>query len=696
MSTSITEKHRAIHERAMREFNAIQSAVRDERQQCVKDRRFASIPGAQWEGGLGEQFENKPRFEMNKIQLALIRIYSEYRGNRITADFTSKTGAQDDRLADACDGLYRADEQDSGAQEAYDNGFEEGASGGIGAWRLVADYEDHDDDEDTRQRVRFEPIYDADTSVFFDLGSKRQDKADAKHCFVLTGYQREAYKEEFGDDPSSWPKMTEGQVFDWCTQNVVHVAEYYVVEKSEELVHTFRGINLSDDEPNEIQLTADELAEEGKAEMLAATGFREVRQKRVKRNRIHKYILNGNKVLEDCGYIAGRCIPIVMTFGKRWMVDGIERCMGHVRLAVDAQRLKNMLTSWLAEVASMSAVEKPIFTPEQMAGHTQMWSDDNVKRFPYLLVNPITDQNGQPMPAGPLAYTKAPAIPQALAALLQITEVDLQDLLGNQQAGEEMMSNISGKVVELVQNRLDMQTFIYMSNFAKAVKRSGEIWLSMAKELYFEAGRKMKSVGTDGSTGTVELMRPVIDPETGEQIVENDMTEAKLDVAVEVGPSSSTRRQATVKELMALRQITQDPETASVLDAMILMNTEGEGLTDLQAYFRQKLVRMGVIKPTKEEEKEMAEEQKNAQPDPNAEYLQAMARKAGADERLAEAKIGETHAKTIEVLAGVESTRTNDLLTLADAMTPGAPMTEQAAPAAAAPADPARQMAPMP
>jgi hypothetical protein len=53
----------------------------------------------------------------------------------------------------------------------------------------------------------------------------------------------------------------------------------------------------------------------------------------------------------DEGFIAGRCIPIVPFYGKRWVVDGIERCMGHVRLAKDAQRLKNTLLSWLADMA---------------------------------------------------------------------------------------------------------------------------------------------------------------------------------------------------------------------------------------------------------------------------------------------------------------------------------------------------------
>lgn len=684
MTITKAERLAAVHERAMRNFNAIQSAVRDERLQCLKDRRFYSIPGAPWEGALGEQFENKPRFEMNKVHLAVIRIINEYRNNRITVDFTAKDGASDDKMADTCDGLYRADEQDSGAQEAYDNAFEEAVGGGIGAFRLVADYEDHDDDEDTRQRIRFEPIFDADSSVFFDLGAKRQDKADAKHCFVLTGYTPDAYKDEFGDDPASWPKDISQSEFDWCTPNVVYVAEYYEIEQKSEMVHTFQGLALGDDEPNEMELTADELEQPGRLEELTATGFREVRHKRVKRNHVHKYILSGSKVIEDCGYIAGKCIPIVMAFGKRWVVDGVERCMGHVRLAVDAQRLKNMLVSALAEISSMSSLEKPIFTPEQMAGHTVMWSEDNVKRYPYLLVNPITDANGQPMPAGPLAYTKAPSIPQALAALLQITEQDLQDLLGNQQAGEEMQPNMSGKAVELIQNRLDMQVFIYMSNFAKAIKRAGEIWLSMAKELYVEDGRKMKTVAPDGATGSVELLRPMVD-ESGAQYAENDLSSAKYDVNVDVGPSSSSGRSATVRAITGMLQLTEDPDTRQVLTSVALMNMEGEGIGDVRDYFRQQLVRKGVVKPTEEEKKQLEQEAANQPPDPQADYLQAAARKAIADEALATAKVGLTHAQTITELAGVESSQQADLIALADTLTPGpvtdAPAAQQAAPA---------------
>ena len=95
-----------VHEEALSRFDKIQSSCSDERDQCLADRRFYSIAGAQWEGALGEQFENRPRLEVNKVHLGVIRIFNEYRNNRITVDFVPKDGATDEDLADVCDGLY--------------------------------------------------------------------------------------------------------------------------------------------------------------------------------------------------------------------------------------------------------------------------------------------------------------------------------------------------------------------------------------------------------------------------------------------------------------------------------------------------------------------------------------------------------------------------------------------------------------
>ena len=648
-----------IHAEALEEFDDIQAAHGPIRAQCIEDRRFYSVTGAQWDGPHGEQFANRPRFEFNKVHLACIRIFNEYRNNRITVDFQPHDGRADDDLADTCDGLYRADEKSSSANEAYDNCFEEGVGGGFGAWRLRACYEDEDDDDNEHQRIRMEPIFDADSCVFFDLGAQRQDKSDAKRCYVLVPYTHKAAKAEFGIDAANWPKDVTPRTFQWCTADIVWLCEHYRIEEKSELVHFFRGL---DEEADELRVTEAELeADESMLEELLATGFRKVREKRVRRRVVHKYLLSGTEVIEDCGLIPGKHIPIIPFFGKRWVIDGVEQCMGHVRLAKDAQRLTNMLMSWLAEMAGRFDIEKPILTPEQIAGHSQMWAQDNVSKFPYLLINPSTDEAGQRIPTGPVAYTKAPNIPPAIAALAQIAEQALQDLLGNQQAGEQLQPNMSGKAVELIQQRLDMQVFIYMSNLAKAMKRSGEVWLSMAKEILVESGRRMKTINGGGESASVVLNEPAYNEDTGEDYLENDLSRATFEVDVDVGPSSSSKRAGTVRALTGLASITDDPETKQALTLATIANIEGEGLSDLRDWARQRAIRKGIVKPSEEERTALAEEQQNTPPDPQAMFLQASAEQAQAD-------AGLKRAGTVEKVASADLKRAQTAETLAQTM----------------------------
>jgi hypothetical protein len=181
----------------------------------------------------------------------------------------------------------------------------------------------------------------------------------------------------------------------------------------------------------------------------------------------------------------------------------------------------------------------------------------------------------------------------------------------------------------------------------------------------------------------VELMRPTIDQETGEVVLENDLSSATFDVIADVGPSSSSKREATVRALTGVLQMTQDPETQQVLTAMTMMNMEGEGMSDANAYFRKKLLRMGVVKPTDDEAQELMAEMQGQPQDPNAAYLQAAAEEAEAKAAQARASTIKTiadaelsQAKTAEVLAGIgQEPQTQQ----AQPMTSEAPMVDQVA-----------------
>lgn len=649
-------------------FDEVYNASYQGRAEALKERRFATIPGAQWEDYWAKQFENRPKLEVNMVHLALIRVEDEWRNNRISVDFQSREGDEYDDLADVCAGLYRADEDDSGAREAYDNAVQEAIGGGMGGWRLRAAYEDEYDDDNDKQRIRIEPIYDADQCLYFDLNSKRQDKADAKHCWVLTSMTRKAYEEEYGDKVDAWPDpSTRGWTgqFDWLVADTVYIAEYYRVEESSETVLTFTDIAGDEEKLTERQVMAevepvlDEREKQDDEATLAAAiaqreaiGTKLTGTKKAKRKKVRKYILGGGGVIEDCGYLPGSSIPIIPVYGKRWFVDNIERFMGHVRLAMDSQRLLNMQLSKMAETAAKAGDSKPIFAPEQMDPViAQMWADDNIKNHPFLYAKPLTNPDGSLANAGPVGMTQAAAVPPVTAALIQIAQGALTELLGSAQAPEQIVSNTSGKAVNLTQQRQDARAYVYLDNAAKAMRRCGQIWLEYAQELYVEEGRKMKSLSSQGEVASVVLSRPVLG-ENGTVTYENAIADAKCDVTVDIGPSSGSKRQALVQALTNVMQVTADPQQAQVLTAMILRNIEGEGMRDMHEFQRKKLLAMGIGQPTDKDKAEAAQ-QPPAQPDAQEQFLMASAAKQAAAAQLDTAKIALTEAQTIEKLQGV-------------------------------------------
>lgn len=660
-----------IHAQALQEFDRIQSALYAERLQCLDDRRFATIAGAQWEGNISESFTNRPKFEFNRLRLAIRRLVGEYRKNRITVDFVPQDG-EDDTMSDVCDGLYRADEQRSCAIEAYDNAFQESVTGGFGAWRIRADYEDEYDDKNDYQRACIEPIFDADSTVFFDLDAKRQDKADSRHCFVLMPMTRSAFLEEYEQEDSSsssWHHSVQRTEFDWYTPDVIFTAEYYRIEKKKETTIIYRGQTVPGVPPDEKELSTEDLQDQEYLDQLTSLGYREVRRETKKVKRVHKYILSGSQVLEDCGIIAGKNIPIIPVYAEREIVDGIERCWGIVRVCRDAQRITNVFMSWLADIASRFDIEKPILAPEQIQGFEGMWSNDNISRFPYLLANPLRNMDGSIAAMGPVAYTKAPQIPPAIAGMLQAVENSLQELLGRADANDQIQSNVSGRAVEIITQVADAKTSIYSSNFERSMQRSGEIWLSMMRDIAVEESRKMKTLEPSGEAKSVELNKPSFNEETGENVYANDMTKATFDVVATAGPSSESKRSTAARAFINIAQMSTDPQTKMAMESLAVMNLEGEGLTDIRAWMRKRMVQQGILNPTDDEAKQMQEAAANQQPDPNTVYLQAAAQNemakaqgAQADMVLTAAKAEKTRADTANVLATMDQSAREHLI----------------------------------
>lgn len=642
------ENLQEVFERSIQGFRKVQPPAQEYREQSLNDRKFCFVYRAQWTGKWYDQFQNKPKPEINKVLPAVLKHVNEYLNNRITADFVPDDGDENDELADVLDGLYRSDRARSLGQAAHDNGYTEAASGGYGAWVLLDCKEDDLDDEDDRQKISWKPIYDADKTVFFD--GIEYDKSDSTKCWWLQPLSVDKFEEEFpGEDYANWDSGINTYGFDWITPDVVWIAYYYEVQHID-----VEAIVYATPDSEEEEIYTDEDFEfdpelEGK---LLYSGYSEIRRKKYKKKRVRKYIISGEKILEDCGFIAGSEIPIIPMYGMRFMIDGVEYCFGEVRPGRDPQMIINSNYAKITELSALSGIEKPIFDPKQIEGPlVDEWRNDAVENYPYLRAKTLYGPNGEVIQSGPIGYTRSPTIPQATATLLQMIAVDMNEITGGDRESEMVKSNVSGDAIELVQNKVSMQSFMPLSNMAKSVKRDAEVWLSKAKDLYVEKGRKMKTVGRTNESGTIELMKPELD-DNGKLVYKNDIRKAKHKVTVEVGPSTSSKRDAVVKGIREMIQYTQDPQDIKVLTATAFQNMEGEGLQDIRDYYRMQLLKMGVGTPTEKEKEMLQPEQKG--PNPQDEFLKSESAKnmARVEEIQASAqnKAADTDKKRAEAL----------------------------------------------
>jgi len=656
------EQKKTVHAKAIADFKKIQSAMYFERKQCLEDRRFYTIAGAQWEGPFGQGTDGRVHYEINMIQNSVTRIINEYKNNSIGVRFDSKDDQSDSTSSDNLTSIFRAMRNSTKTIEALDNAFEEAVGGGFGAFRLKAEYR-NDSIDDERQDIIIEPITDADSCVYFDLDSKFMSKEDATYCFVLYSITHDKFEEMFDKRPASIQKHVQESYFDWVSSDSIYIAEYYLVEEIKDNVLYYA--NAFGTEKRELESNKDECEE------LEALGFHLNRKRSIKSRKIHKYIIDGNEILEDCGYIAGTNIPIIPVYGKRWFIDNVERCSGQVRLAKDPQRLLNTQVSKLGEIADLSQQEKPIFCPEQINGHQEWWATANYSNYPYLTINQLKDQNGNLQGVGPVAYTRPPSIPPALATLIDISNTFIKDVLGTQQIAEQISQNLSGNAIELLQNKIDIQSAGYINNLGNSIKRAAEVWLGMAREVYDEDDRKLKGETSSGGSTMISINEPKIKPD-GATIIQNSFSDP-MDVVVEIGPPTNSKRTSIVNNLMKFLPVVTDPETQQVLTSVIFNNIEGDGLQEVRDFFRYKLIKMGVLTPTKEENKKLATELANKQPDPNAAFLissakqaEALAQKAQADSILSVSKAKESEAKTTEILAGLDANKRQEILDLVE------------------------------
>lgn len=649
-----------ILDRAIKRTDDVMYNQQEIRAQALQARRFVAIPGAQWEGPWGVQFDKSIKVEINKTARGLKKIVNDYLANRIIPTFRNVGSDADEHTAETIGGIHRADSYRFKSQQARDNAFREAAAGGFGAYRLLTDLDDPYDIDNDSQRINpASIIVDADQSVYFDPNSKLYDKSDAQWASVLTGLSPDAFKADYPKaNIASWPVSIWKPYYDWYLPHRITICEYYEKMDVDDtlLIFTQKISGV------EVRLWVSDIEADDRAS-LKAQGYSSREQKR-KRCRIKKWVLSGAEILKEGRFIAGTEIPVIPVYGNREYIDGLERFTGHVQQAMDPQRVYNARISKLSETSALAPREVPIFTPDQMppaiAAH---WANMNIERHAYALALPVYNLDGTIAVMGPIGKIEPPQLPPVEAALIQIMANDIAELTNADDGADDVKSNTSAEAMELAATRTDAKSYQYIDNMRQSCQREGEVFEAMLADIYHEEGREVETMEEDDSDGTAIIKEPYT-TNGGVYKIRNDFAKGRYKCIADVTEATSTLRDKTVRTMINVAEVqvnAQDVQGAQASIITAVANMDGEGLTEYKEWNRKRGLALGLFKPTPEEEQQAAQSQQQQQPSPQDMAVQSIAdlNAAKAQESKASAivKLADAHLKNSQasVLGGPES-----------------------------------------
>lgn len=596
-------------------FDADWMASDEARTEATNDLYFSRV--SQWDDWLSDYTTLQYRGQFDVVRPVVRKLVAEMRRNPIDVLFRPKDGA-DPNSADVLMGMYRTDMRHNTAKISVNIAVREQIEAGVGAWRLITEYEDQDPTSNN-QVIRRVPIHEACTHVVWDSNSKQMDKSDAMHCTVINAMSRDGWKafaEKNGFDEDEIPSFQNPDMnwlFPWLTSDVVYVGEYYEVEEKKETVFIYQD-PLTGEPVSYFQRDIKDVIDE-----LADKGMVKVAEKKVKRRRVYKSIITCTTILKNREPIAGEHIPIVPVYGEWSFAGDKEVYEGVVRLTKDGQRLRNMIMSFNADIVARTPKKKPIFWPEQIEGYEYMYGGND--DYPYYLLN-RTDENNGDLPVQPISYMENPEVPQANAYMLEAATNSVSQVATMGVDAEAANGQVAFDTVNQLNMRADLETYVFQDNLATAMRRDGEIYQSMVNDIY-DVPRQVMMTLEDGTEKQVQLLTQAVDYQTGTVVTLNDIR-GRYECYTDTGPSFQSMKEqnrAEIQELLA-KVPPGTPEWQMLLLQYFTL-LDGKGVEMMREYANKQLVMMGLKKPETPEEIQMVQQAQQQPKEPSPEQTQA-------------------------------------------------------------------------
>lgn len=547
------ESDHQILARAKRNFQIASESETEIRREALDDLKFCK--GDQWTSEIKRQREQekRPCLTVNQLPQFIRQITNDQRQNRPSIKIDALDFGADTRDAEIREGLIRHIEEQSNAEIAYDTAFEQAAKGGFGYFRIDHDYKDAKsfDQEIFIRRIRNQ------FSVYLDPSAQEPDGSDANWGHVFDQLTKSEFRAQFPDSTlakmDDWTSTGDQAETGWFEVDGCRISEYF--EKKFERKRLFQLSN------------GDVHFEEELPEQLEP-GVSIENMRWTVDPCIFRYKINGIEVLEKTK-CPGKFIPIIPVYGDEYMIEGQRTLEGVIRHAKDPQRIVNFTRSAEIEAIALAPKAPWLIAEGQDEGFTKEWKTVNKENLSVLHYKPKTI-GGETVPP-PKRIVEEPAI-QAIASAGAQFQQDLRATTGVQDAELGRASNeVSGKAIERRTKQAQVSNFHFSDNFARSLKHAGRIILEWMPEIY-DTPRTVRVINAEGKSEVIWINKTFL--ENGQEKLIS-LAKGNFDVAVDTGPSFSTKRQEAVASMIDITQ--KYPKIMDIAGDIMVENMDWPG-----------------------------------------------------------------------------------------------------------------------
>jgi len=205
----------------------------------------------------------------------------------------------------------------------------------------------------------------------------------------------------------------------------------------------------------------------------------------------------------------------------------------------------------------------------QIEGHEEEWDNIGTENRPYLLYKAVAGIN-QPPKREVVTQT---AIGEITEANLANDEMKATTSLYDASLGARS-NEVSGIAIRARTSRGDVANFIFHDNLKRAIKFCGDILVDLIPKIY-DTERQVVSMDEMERENMITVNQTVVDQETGQEVIINDLSQGRYKVKVDTGPSFATQRAEASESMMDF--VRTAPEAASFVIDLIAENQDWPG-----------------------------------------------------------------------------------------------------------------------